>query len=97
MAKKDKAPAPAAKPRKERVKVPEGETKDAKFKRLGGIRLNKALKTIGLIGNLSGPGYSYTQEQVEVMRTHLTEAVKNTLAKFTPRTKEEKKAAVITL
>jgi hypothetical protein len=69
--------------RKRRVStVDPNETKAAKFKRLGGLRVAKAIKAIGLIGNLNGSGYEYTPEQIDKMRTGLNNAVTNTLAKF---------------
>lgn len=93
-AKKSETPAKVvdlAKARKARVKVPENETKEDRFKRLARGRVNQALKFISLIGNLSGPGYGYTQEQIDIIKSGLLEAVSSTMKKFAPRDPEGKK------
>lgn len=68
------------------------ESKADKFKRLGNKRLNKALKAIKNIGNLSGAGYERTPDQVKTIQSKLDDAVKTTMARFTATA--EKKAAV---
>ncbi len=64
--------------------------KDAadRFKQIGQKRLKAAVKMIGLIGNLSGAGYEFTDEQVEKIRSTLQEATDNAMARFD---KERKK------
>lgn len=62
--------------------APADETSEAKFSRLATKRVNKALKDIGLIGNLSGSGYKYTDEQVAKIDSLLRDKVKATMARF---------------
>ena len=46
------------------------EPKDERFVRLAEARVNKIIKMVRLLGNLSGiSNYSYTQRQVEQMQT----------------------------
>ena len=71
------------------------ETKDAKFSRLATKRVNAALGKIKLIGNLAGPGYSYTPEQVEKIAGVLNEAVKFTMNRFTKTSKEHAEQVLI--
>lgn len=68
-----------------RKKAPEGETKAQKFSRLASQRVTAAVKKIKQIGNLSGTGYERTDQQIANIRTHLTNTVNETLAKFAPR------------
>lgn len=74
--------------------TPAGETKADKFKRLGEARVGKALKTISLIGNLSGSGYTYTADQVAKITAALENAVSDTMARFNPREEGEKAPAI---
>lgn len=75
--------------RKEALK---SEGKDAKFIRLGKPRVNKALTAIRQIGNLSGAGYIYTQEQVEKMRKVVNAAVEDAFDKFSKGPAKEKQS-----
>ena len=50
-------------------------SKREKFIRLGSARMTKALKAISQLGNLSGSGYEYTEDDVKKMR----EAIASTL------------------
>jgi ACT domain-containing protein len=70
------------KARKPRPPIDPNETKATKFSRLGNLRVNKALKMIGLIGNLAGSGYEYTPEQVNKITTALVQKIKSTMARF---------------
>lgn len=67
-----------AKSTKKKSSAPADETKSAKFVRLGSARVAKALKAIDQIGNLAGPGYERTPEQVTkifaAIDTHATAA-----------------------
>jgi hypothetical protein len=62
--------------------APADESKADRFKRVGTPRINKAVKAISVIGNLSGNGYEYTDEQIGKINDALTDAVKVTMAKF---------------
>lgn len=58
------------------------ETKEAKFTRIVLPRVNKAVKSIGLIGNCAGPGYANTPEQAEEIMIALTDALTALATKF---------------
>ena len=67
----------------------EGENRHDKFKRLAAQRVTNALKKIELIGNLSSPGYEYTQEEVDKVFSALQQALDNTKGRFSKSMKEE--------
>jgi hypothetical protein len=77
--------------RKLKVVAPEGETKSDKFRRLATARLTKARKAILVIGNLSGPGYEFTDEQVAKIFDTLAGDVGDTRERFSraPKTKTD--------
>ena len=80
------------KPRKlltEAEKAEREKAKIANFEKLASPRTRRALKAIGLIGNLSGSGYASTKEQVEKIRTALQKKVDETMARFSKTTKTE--------
>ncbi len=83
-----------AKSKSSKVTKTAPETKADKFKRLGEARVGKALKTISLIGNLSGSGYEYTAEQVSKITAALENAVTDTMARFNPRSESAKAPAI---
>ena len=58
------------------------ESKEDKFRRLAGMRVNNALQKIRIIGNLAGPGYSYTPEQIEKIIVALNGAIAEVEEKF---------------
>ncbi len=58
------------------------QTPAEKFIRLAEQRTGMALKYIGLVGNLSGPGYEHTDEQVEQILTAIQEAVDRAKDRF---------------
>lgn len=60
---------------KRRKKVPEGESKRDKFKRIVEPRVKKALKSIQLIGNCSGSAYEYTPDDIALISTALERAM----------------------
>ena len=62
--------------------VVENETSAQKFVRLAEQRMGNALKYIGLVGNLAGPGYERSPEQVEQILTALQEAVDKVKDRF---------------
>ena len=64
------------------------ETRTEKFLRLAPPRVTKVIKALDTLGNCSGSGYEYTEEQIEKMFNAIDEAVKETKAKF-----EKKKPA----
>lgn len=66
--------------------TPKNETKEAKFVRLATARMNKALKTVSLIGNLSNAQYGYTDDQVAKIEAALYSCVENTMSKFNKAT-----------
>ena len=69
--------------------MPEGESKQDKFKRLASQRVTNAIKKIELIGNLSSPGYEYTSEEVEKIFTSLQQLLEATRSKFSKAKKTD--------
>ena len=55
------------------------------FKRVVEPRVAKAVKAIGLIGNCSGAGYSYTPKQVTQITEVLLQAVTDTAERFSTK------------
>lgn len=68
--------------RKDRTRVPQGETPADKFLRLAERRINRALTSIRLLGNLASANYTYKQEDVRMLRQELNQAVEATFSKF---------------
>jgi hypothetical protein len=58
------------------------ETPNERFLRLANHRLPIAVKRIKLLGNLSGPAYEYTPEQVSVLFNILQTALDKARAGF---------------
>ena len=72
-------------------KGPINETPEERFRRLATTRVNNALDKIRLVGNLSGHGYKYTDEQARKILESLTTAVKDVEDKFNKVTKKDSK------
>ena len=70
------------------------ETPEEKFKRLATLRVNNALDKIRLIGNLSGPGYKYSDEQLTTILEGLRAAVAEVEGRFSKSAKKESKFAL---
>ena len=51
--------------------------------------MTNALKKIELIGNLSSPGYEYTQEETDKIFAALQQTLDSTKSKFSKSIKEE--------
>lgn len=68
-----------------------GESKHDKFKRLATKRVTNAIKKIEIIGNLSGSGYEYANEEVDKIFSTLQQTLDNTKASFSKKKAEEKK------
>lgn len=66
----------------EKKGVKEKESPEDRFKRLASLRTQNAMKRIKLIGNLSGPGYRYADEQVDKIITALRAAVDEVESRF---------------
>lgn len=59
------------------------ETKEERFRRLANARVNRALKSIRVIGNLANPGtYTYTDKQVGQIVRALRAEVKELQQRF---------------
>jgi len=67
---------------RKRSEVGKEETAAEKSVRLGEQRMGNALKYIGLVGNLAGPGYEFTDSQREQILTALQEAVDKVKDRF---------------
>ena len=70
-------------------KPPPDESKSARFKRVVMPRIGKAVKSIGLISNCSGPSYEYTESEVQQVTDALLFAVDGVIESFKV-TKSEK-------
>ena len=66
------------------------ESKEDKFRRLAGMRVNNALQKIRIIGNLASSGYSYTPEQIEKIIVALKGAIEEVEAKFQKKIEKDK-------
>lgn len=58
------------------------ETKAEAFVRLATVRTRKSLKMISLIGNLSGPQYEATPEQIDKIEAALMAQIDATMKKL---------------
>jgi hypothetical protein len=70
--------------------MPGQENKHDRFKRIATKRVTNAIKKIELIGNLSGSGYEYTEEEVEKIFSAIQETVNGTKSKFSAKKIETK-------
>lgn len=77
----------AAARKKRESTVPKDEPKNQKFARLANARVNKAVKAMVQVGNLSGANYLYTQAQVDTIRETLMASLAETMERFQPREK----------
>lgn len=66
------------------------ETKSEKFKRLASSRVNKIVAGIKNLGNLSGPAYEYSEEQVAKMFEYIREELAEAESRFSKIKKEKK-------
>ena len=60
----------------------EGESKQDKFKRIATQRVSNAIKKVELIGNLAGPGYASTPEDVDKIFAALQQTLDTAKEKF---------------
>lgn len=74
----------ATTPRKNKTvkKAKATEDRHDKFRRLGVARMNKALTSMRLLGQLSSANYKYTDAEVAKMAGTLMEAVDTVVKKF---------------
>jgi len=84
-----KSPGKKRAPLTEEEKNKREAEKIAAFHKLATPRVRRAKKAIELVGNLSGSGYASTTDQVEKIRTVLTDAVTATMARFEKTKKTE--------
>jgi hypothetical protein len=63
------------------------QDKRSRFERLCVARMNRALTSIRLLGNLASPNYRWNEVDVEAIQRALVVAVNDTLAKFEKRKK----------
>ena len=67
------------------------ETRRTKFERLGTARMNKALNSIRLLGNLAAPTYEWSPKDIDRIHDCLVECVTDTLNRFEQKNKTEKR------
>jgi len=66
------------------------ESKQEYFLRIAKPRVENVRKALRILGNCSNRNnYSYTKEQVNRMFSSISEALENTMFKFTPSKKEQ--------
>lgn len=66
------------------------ESKSELFIRLATKRVSSVLKALRILGNCSNrSNYEYTSEQVDSLNVSLTNALLDTINKFTPSKKEQ--------
>ncbi len=68
--------------KKGRQPAPEGEDKARKFSRIATMRVQKAVKALSTIGNLSSAAYEKTPEQVEKIDSIITQTWSEVMEKF---------------
>lgn len=68
--------------KRNKVVIPEGETKAARFIRVVTPRISRATKAIKLIGYCSSSAYEFTEQQTEQIISALSAAVKTLADKF---------------
>lgn len=61
---------------------PANEDSHARFRRLADPRMRSALSAVRLVGNLSADTYKWTDQELDVMRGTLTEAVRIAMQRF---------------
>lgn len=83
------AEAPAVHPANGHKRAPEGETKRGRFVRLATQRVNRALRLLELIGNLSASSYEYGPDDVEVIEVALREHLDKSIERFKLNQREE--------
>lgn len=71
---------------RKKADVGKTETDGEKFVRLAEQRMGNALKYIGLVGNLAGPGYDKTDGQVEQILLALQGAIDKVKDRFGGKT-----------
>ncbi len=80
------------KPKVAKVEKPKAivkETKAETFKRLAETRTKSVLKSLRILGNCSNrANYEYSQEQIEKIDLAITNALVDTMSKFTKSKKE---------
>jgi len=65
------------------------ESKSETFIRIAKPRVERIIKSLEILGNCSNKNnYAYTQEQIESMDLALTNALMETIGKFTPKKSE---------
>ena len=69
-------------PRAKHVGTEKPETKAEKSRRLANQRVGQALKYLNLVGNLAGPGYEFTPEQITQIVTTLQDAMNSVKDRF---------------
>lgn len=67
---------------KRKSKIPENETPVQCFKRVVEPRVGKALKSIGLVGSVTGTAYKYTDDDVATIGAALLNAVEKAMQRL---------------
>lgn len=65
-----------------RTPTPKNETPEVRFKRMASMRVNKALRAISLLGNLSGSRYKSTPDQISKIEAAFRDVLTTTFARM---------------
>lgn len=68
-----------------RKPVPENETRNERFIRIGTKRVNNAIRQIQLLGNLCSPNYECDENDLALMRAAILRELDGALARFSPK------------
>lgn len=66
------------------------ENRRDRFVRLMTARMQRALNSIRLLGNLASANYEWTPKDIEAVRTAITETTETALGRFTKHKRGEK-------
>jgi hypothetical protein len=61
---------------------PAGETKRARFLRIGEARVNRAINSIRLLGNLANPNYEWEPGDIDTIQRTIVDALGKALGRF---------------
>lgn len=66
------------------------ESKRQKFERIALARMNRALNSVRLIGNLASYNYDWTENDIAAMKAKLNEVIEQTFNRFSRSKRGEK-------
>lgn len=67
---------------KGRFKPPPDETRRERFERIVTARMQRVLNSIRLLGNLAGSNYEYDLEEIQLIKTAISDQLSQSMARF---------------